>query len=72
MDKRIIDALLAAAEALQKTDIPAPEGAPPPKVYKKPKKTGPGEFTAETASGKKLTLLAEINRLLGAVTAHSR
>ena len=49
------------------TEIPAPEGAPKPQVFKKPKKTGPDEFTIEGDKGKKITLLAEVEATLSRV-----
>jgi uncharacterized protein YjbI with pentapeptide repeats len=53
-----------SAIAAAHTEIPAPEGAPKPQVFKKPKKSGPDEFTIEGDKGKKITLLAEIQATL--------
>lgn len=67
MNRREIARLLAeAAKSLDAahTEIPAPEGAPKPQVFKKPKKTGPDEFTVEGDKGKKITLMAEIEATL--------
>jgi uncharacterized protein YjbI with pentapeptide repeats len=57
----------AMAVAAAHTEIPAPEGAPKPQVFKKPKKTGPDEFTIEGDKGKKITLLAEVEATLSIV-----
>jgi hypothetical protein len=64
--KKIAEALLSAASKISAahTEIPAPEGAPKPQVFKKPKKSGPDEFTIEGDKGKKITLLAEIQATL--------
>ena len=64
--KQVVKALLEAADALSAahTEIPAPEGAPKPQVFKKPKKSGPDEFTIEGDNGKKITLLAEVKATL--------
>ena len=57
----------AMAVAAGHTEIPAPEGAPKPQVFKKPKKTGPDEFTIEGDKGNKITLLAEVEATLSRV-----
>jgi hypothetical protein len=64
--KQVAKALLEAADALSAahTEIPAPEGAPKPQVFKKPKKSGPDEFTIDGDKGKKITLLAEVKATL--------
>lgn len=50
-----IDLLLRA----EHTEIPAPENAPKPKVFKRPKEVAEDEFVIEDNSGKKITLVAE-------------
>lgn len=69
--KQVVEALLSAAARLSAahTEIPAPEGkgTPKPQVFKKPKKTGPDEFTIEGDKGKKITLLADVEAILAKV-----
>lgn len=69
--KQVVEALLSAAERLSAahTEIPAPEGkgTPKPQFFKKPKKTGPDEFTIEGDKGKKITLLADVEAILAKV-----
>lgn len=68
---KVAEALLAVAsaiadrhEALHKTDIPAPEGGPKPRVFDQPEEVDEDEFVIEDSDGKQITLLAEIQATL--------